>query len=111
MSIFNKNRTQNIDSLSVERKEKLLKKMRNRVDLFDKILVYLLNKRTKATIVIGRIKISLNQPTYNPEREREVMQKIYDSNKGPLRNESLERIYERILDESRATQKSESPKL
>lgn len=109
MSILKK--TRDIDSLKKEEKEKLLKKMRGRVDLFDKFLVYLLNKRTKATIIIGRIKLSLNQPTYNPEREREVMQRIYDSNKGPLKDESLERIYERILDESRATQKSESPKI
>lgn len=111
MNIFRKVKSSNVDSLTVEEKEKLLKKMRNRVDLFDKFLVFLLNKRTKSTIIIGRIKLSLNQPTYNPEREREVMQRIYDSNKGPLKNESLERIYERILDESRATQKSESPKL
>lgn len=111
MSIYNKVKSGKIDSLSVERREKLLKKMRNKVDIFDKFLVYLLNKRTKAAITIGRIKISLNQPTYNPERERDVMQKIFNSNKGPLKDESLERIYERILDESRATQKSESPNL
>lgn len=111
MGKFNKIKHGNIDSLSKGEKEKLLKKMRNRVDLLDKFLVYLLNKRTKTTIMIGRIKLSLNQPTYNPERERDVMQKIYRSNKGPLKDESLERIYERILDESRATQKSESPKI
>ncbi len=100
-----------IDNLSKAEKEALLSKLRKRVDLFDRLLVYLLNKRTKTTVQIGRVKISLNQPTYNPERERDVMQKIYSHNKGPLTEESLERIYERILDESRATQKSESPKL
>jgi len=100
-----------IDNLSKPEKEALLSKLRKRVDLFDRFLVYLLNKRTKTTVQIGRVKLSLNQPTYNPERERDVMQKIYAHNKGPLTEESLLRIYERILDESRATQKTESPKL
>jgi chorismate mutase len=99
-----------IDNLTKTEKEALLAKLRKRVDLFDRFLVYLLNKRTKTTVQIGRVKLSLDQPTYNPERERDVMQKIYSRNKGPLTEESLERIYERILDESRATQKSESPK-
>jgi chorismate mutase len=101
----------NIDSLSKEQKENILKKLRKRVDLLDRVLVYLLNRRTKTTVLIGRIKLSLGLPTYTPERERDIMIRINKHNKGPLSEESLERIYERVLDQSRATQKSESPKL
>lgn len=101
----------NIDSLTGVQKEVLLKKLRKRVDFIDRILVFLLNRRTKITILIGRIKISLKLPTYSPEREKQIMEKVNKVNKGPLSEESLERIYERILDQSRATQKSESPKL
>jgi chorismate mutase/prephenate dehydratase len=100
-----------IDSFTVEQKDALLKKLRKKVDFIDRILVYLLNRRTKITVMIGRIKISLKLPTYSPEREKQIMEKINKINKGPLSEESLERIYERILDQSRATQKSESPKL
>ncbi|MCX6149925.1 MAG: chorismate mutase [Ignavibacteriales bacterium] len=102
---------QNIDSLTVVEKEVLLNKLRKKVDFIDRILVYILNRRTKIAILIGRIKLSLNLPTYAPEREKDVMAKVYKHNNGPLTEESLERIYERILDQSRATQKSESPKL
>ncbi|MGE5681140.1 MAG: endolytic transglycosylase MltG [Bacillota bacterium] len=107
----NKLKKQGIDSLSKEEKELLLKKYRRRIDFFDRILVYLLNQRTKAAVMIGRIKISLNQPTYNPDRERDVLKKVNRHNHGPLTHDSLDRIYERILDESRATQKAESHKL
>ncbi len=100
-----------VDNLTKQEKEAMLLKLRKRVDFFDRLLVFLLNKRTKTTVLIGRVKLSLNLPTYNPERERDVMRRIYVHNKGPLTEESLERIYERILDESRATQKLESPKL
>lgn len=103
--------TKYLDKLSADERNSLLKKLRKRVDLLDRILVYILNKRTKFSVNIGRIKISLNQPTYVPERERDIIRKITRYNKGPLSNESLERIYERLLDQSRATQKSESPKL
>ena len=101
----------NIDSLSTKQKEVRLNKFRKKVDFIDRILVYLLNRRTKLTVMIGRIKLSLSLPTYSPERERDVMEKAFKHNNGPLSEDSLERIYERILDESRATQKSESPKL
>jgi chorismate mutase len=105
---FEKN---DIDSLNVKQKEALLIKLRKKVDFVDRILVFLLNRRTKITVLIGRIKISLNMPTYSPEREKQIMEKVNKTNRGPLSEESLERIYERILDQSRATQKSESPKL
>lgn len=100
-----------IDSFSTEEKEKLLGKYRRKIDFYDRILVWVLNRRTKAAVMIGRIKISLNQPTYNPDRERDVLKRVNSHNKGPLTETSLDRIYERILDESRSTQKSESHKI
>jgi len=100
-----------IESLPDEKKQALLKKCRKRIDFFDRILVYILNKRTDTAVLIGRVKIALGQPIYSPERERDVSEKINRSNNGPLSRESLDRIYERILDESRSTQKAESSKI
>ncbi len=96
--------------LSQKGKLKFLKILRKRIDFYDRIIVLLLNKRAKNSLLIGKIKKSLNQPIYVPERERSILQKIKKANHGPLNNESLERIFERILDQSRATQKSESKK-
>lgn len=89
----------------------MLSKLRKKIDFYDRILVYILNKRTDVAILIGKIKYSLDLPVYSPEREKDVMEKINRLNKGPLTKESLERIYERILDQSRATQKEESGKV
>lgn len=103
--------TKYLEKLTVAERNSFLKKLRKRVDFLDRVLVYVLNKRTKYSVNIGIIKTSLNQPTYVPERERDILKKITGYNKGPLSNESLERIYERLLDQSRATQKSESKNL
>jgi len=96
--------------LSVEEKEELLNKLRLSVDVIDKELVSLLSKRTKHAIMIGRIKHSMGLPTYNPEREKFINARIGSYAEEPLRKEAVMRIYERILDESRAIQKEEAVK-
>lgn len=48
--------------------------------------------------------------TYSPERERDIIQKISLDAEEPLHPEVIKRIYERIIDESRAIQKEESEK-
>ena len=97
-----------LDKLSIEERNKLLDKLRGQVDGIDKQIVNLINKRTLGAVLIGRIKRSLGQPTYNPEREKEISKKIASYSKTPLTNEALERIYERIIDESRSIQNYEA---
>ncbi|HEX2866001.1 MAG TPA: chorismate mutase [Ignavibacteriales bacterium] len=109
--MFSVKKYRDIEKLSDPEKLEILRKCRKRIDFFDRILVYILNKRTEAAVLIGHVKTSLGQPIYSPERERDVSEKINSSNKGPLSRESLDRIYERILDESRSTQKAESSKV
>lgn len=99
-----------IDSLSDEQKKGLLSLLRTEVDNIDKDLVELIRRRTVRSILIGRIKRSMNQPTYSPEREKEINEKIKKYLKEPLRHEALWRIYERILDQSRAIQREEGEK-
>lgn len=99
-----------LQSLSTEEKEELLNKLRLGVDTIDRELVALLSKRTKHSILIGRIKRSMGLPTYNPEREKFINEKIGSYAEEPLRKEAVMRIYERILDESRAIQREEANK-
>ncbi len=96
-----------LNSLSKEEREEILKRLRNEIDTIDKQLVPLLSKRTLMSVLIGRVKRSMNLPTYSPEREKEISKKISHYAEEPLRPESLLRIYERILDESRAIQREE----
>lgn len=99
-----------LSSLSVREREEILDRLRLEVDEVDRKIVRHLSKRTFYAVLIGRVKRSLNQPTYSPKREKEINDRIKKFISEPLREESLKRIYERILDESRAIQKEEAVK-
>ena len=99
-----------LDQLSLEEKNEILRKLRDNIDDIDKELVSLISKRTLHSVLIGRVKRSLNLPTYNPEREKEISKRISTYVEEPLSKEALLRIYERIIDESRAIQREESNK-
>jgi chorismate mutase len=74
---------------------------RQKIDDIDKILVRLLNERAGYAIEIGHVKRHLHMPVYVPEREEQVIANVQDRNPGPLANEAIRRLYERIIDESR----------
>ncbi len=99
-----------LNSLSKVEREEILKRLRNEIDDIDKQIVPLLSKRTLISVLIGRVKRSMNLATYSPEREKEISKRISQYAEEPLRPEALLRIYERILDESRAIQREEKNK-
>ncbi|MGB8318464.1 MAG: chorismate mutase, partial [Ignavibacteriaceae bacterium] len=76
-----------LNSLSKEEKEEILKKLRNEIDSIDNQIVPLLSKRTLMSVLIGRVKRSMNLPTYSPEREKEISKKISYHAEEPLRPE------------------------
>ncbi len=96
-----------LSELKKEEKEMLLSKLRDEVDALDENLAKLLSKRTYFSVMIGRVKRALKMPTYSPEREREIGKRINKYAEKPLTSKALKRIYERILDESRAIQKND----
>jgi len=75
---------------------------RKRIDELDAELVELLNERSRCVAEIGQLKRKTGQSIYQPEREREILERLQALNRGPLRNEALKRLFERILDEARA---------
>ena len=85
---------------------------RSKIDEIDKRLVELLNERFRCVIEIGKIKHDLNMRIYDPSREREVIQRICQHNQGPLDGQGLQRLFERVFDESRRIERmaSESEK-
>jgi chorismate mutase len=74
---------------------------RDRIDAIDAQLAELLCERSHCVIEIGKIKRVLNLPVYDPDREKEILNRIVAQNKGPLDGDALKRLFERILDESR----------
>jgi chorismate mutase-like protein len=74
---------------------------RKRIDELDEKLVELLNERSRCAAEVGHLKRQANRPIYQPEREQEILEHVQSINKGPLGNDALKRLFERILDEAR----------
>ena len=74
---------------------------RRAIDAIDRALVRLLNDRAAEVIALGKIKKARGLPVYQPAREEEVLLKVRRGNAGPLEDDALQRLFERIIDESR----------
>jgi chorismate mutase-like protein len=82
-----------------------LEEYRVLIDQVDQRIVALLNERTQVVEEIGRVKRSTDLPIYEPRREDQVFANVAGSNLGPLSQEALRRIFERIIDEMRRVQR------
>ena len=81
---------------------------RRKIDEIDSKLVELFNERSKCAIEIGKIKHDLSLRVYDPQREREILQRIKGVNHGPLDSEAMRRLFERVIDESRRIERIEA---
>ena len=75
--------------------------LRQRIDEIDERLVELLNARAGCALEIGRLKEELGLAIYQPDRERQVLAHVRQVNPGPLDDEAIARLFERIIDEAR----------
>jgi chorismate mutase len=80
-------------------------RLREAIDRVDEVIVKLLNQRAKYAIEIGEIKGILELPIYVPEREKEVLHHVEETNAGPLDPSAVRRLFERIIDESRRVER------
>ena len=85
--------------------KKEILRWRDRIDEIDLKLVQLLNERTKCAEEIGKLKLMLGLDAYSPEREEEVKRNITEANHGPLATKAVQRLFERIIDESRSAER------
>ena len=90
--------------MELDRARQRLAECRTLIDEFDVKLVDLLNERTRIVLEIGRVKQELAAPIYEPKREEQVFQNVTSHNSGPLSDEALKRVFERIIDEMRTVQ-------
>ena len=79
---------------------------RSKIDELDRKLVALLNERSQCAVEVGKIKRESHAPLYQPEREREILNNVARANAGPLPEQAIRRLFERILDEARAVERS-----
>jgi chorismate mutase len=78
-----------------------INEIRKRIDLLDDVLVRIFNERARLALEIGHHKKLLNLPVYDPGREKRIFARMKDENPGPLDNDAIVRLFERVVDESR----------
>ncbi|HKX32267.1 MAG TPA: chorismate mutase [Blastocatellia bacterium] len=83
---------------------------RRRIDEIDLELVKLLNERAKCAIEIGQLKKQQGLAISAPQREAQVLANVTAANRGPLEAEAIRRLFERVIEEVRRTEKIESEK-
>ncbi len=77
-----------------------LKKYREQIDRIDDELLKLFNQRAGLAQQIGHAKG--NGAVLRPEREAQVLQRMVQSNKGPLSNEGVSQLFTEIMSQCRA---------
>ncbi|HZS05245.1 MAG TPA: chorismate mutase [Blastocatellia bacterium] len=88
--------------------EKTIDDWRIRIDEIDQQLVALFSERAQCCIEIGHIKQRLGMDVYSPKREAQVIANVTGANRGPLDDDAIKRLFERIIDESRRIERIES---
>ena len=79
----------------------LMQSLRRSIDDLDELLVRTLSARAACALEIGRQKKRLGLEIYQPAREAQVLAHVQGINPGPLDDESIKRLFERIIDEAR----------
>ena len=75
--------------------------LRRQIDAIDEQLVELLSARATYALAIGRGKKAAGLEIYQPLREAEVLEHVRRVNPGPLDDDAVKRLFERVIDEAR----------
>src|SRR5258706_4475201 len=70
------------------------------IDAIDGELLRLLNKRAEIDLRVGAAKAAGETTLCDPNREKEVLSRLRQENKGPFDERSIDNIFQRIIDES-----------
>jgi len=82
-----------------------LKGKRKKIDLIDRKLLSLLNQRLRIALEIGKIKKQMGTKIYDPKREKEVLERLGLTNRGPLNEDDLKKIFVTIIKVCRRSQR------
>ena len=98
----------NPDSSQLSRAEvdQRITALRSKMDGLDAELVRLLNARAAYASQIGHLKNLVGMEIYQPDREVEVLNSVKLHNDGPLPDDGVARLFERIIDETRRLERS-----
>lgn len=78
-----------------------IEQLRQEIDRLDQELLSIFNERASIALKIGEIKKERGMAVYDPEREKRIFERMRAANPGPLEDEAIIRLFERVIDESR----------
>jgi chorismate mutase-like protein len=84
-----------------------LSEWRGRIDALDQQLVDLLNQRMLYVLEIGRLKREHGRPVQDLDRERAILERLTAYNQGPLSNQAIEELFNRIMQEARKLEEAQ----
>ena len=88
-------------SMKVVDSDSELHSLRLEIDEIDRQLLALLARRMRLVLQVGDYKREHEIPVYDPERERAILDRLAQIAPSPLTAESVKRVFERLIDESR----------
>jgi chorismate mutase len=74
---------------------------RSEIDEIDRNLLQLLNRRARLAMKVGALKKVAGLPCCDPQREEEVLVTLQRVNTGPLDQKAINKLFRRIILESR----------
>ena len=74
-----------------------LDELRKKIDAIDEKLVELINERAQVVVEVGKLKQADESPIYVPHREKAVLDKIAELNKGPLPDKTMQAIWRELM--------------
>ncbi|MEA5113815.1 MAG: chorismate mutase [Geobacteraceae bacterium] len=75
--------------------------LRTEIDRLDAQLLKIFNQRAALALRIGELKQEAGLPVFDPSREKKIFQRMKAENPGPLDEQAIVRLFERVIDESR----------
>ena len=78
-----------------------INELRDGIDRLDDELLAIFNRRAAMALEIGHIKKQLGLAVYDPAREGKIFERMKANNPGPLDDQAIVRLFERVIDESR----------
>lgn len=78
-----------------------LAELRSAIDEVDQKILELVAERVRLVLAVGDYKRRNSLPVYDPERERTLLERLSHAAPAPLQPETVRRIFERLVDESR----------
>jgi chorismate mutase-like protein len=89
--------------------EQLIARYRQEIDRLDSQILELLNRRAECAMEIGRVKRQNGQPIHVPDRERAVLTRLSEENRGPLSADSIHEVFRAIFEQMKRLEREVDP--